>query len=53
MGLCWVFQLDAVARRILYADLVRETESPMEMESAIEKFRMAHPDIRKWQTLPF
>ena len=53
MGLCWVFQLDAVARRILYADLVRETESPLELASAIEKFRMAHPNIRKWQALPF
>jgi hypothetical protein len=53
MGLCWVFQLDAVARRLLYADRVRETESPLELASAIEKFRMEHPDIRKWQTLPF
>jgi hypothetical protein len=53
MGLCWVFQLDAVARRILYADLVRETATPLELESAIEKFRMAHPKIRKWKALPF
>jgi hypothetical protein len=53
MGLCWVFQLDAVARRILYAELVRGTESPLELASAIEKFRMAHPNIREWKTLPF
>jgi hypothetical protein len=53
MGLCWVFQLDAVARRLLYADRVRETESPLELTSAIEKFRMEHPKIRKWKALPF
>jgi hypothetical protein len=53
MGLCWVFRLDAVARRILYADWVRETESPLEMASAIEKFRMEHPHIRQWTALPF
>jgi hypothetical protein len=53
MGLCWVFQLDAVARRLLYADRVRETESPLELTSAIEKFRMEHPNIRQWKALPF
>lgn len=53
MGLCWVFQLDAVARRLLYADRVRETESPLELASAIEKFRMEHPNIRQWKALPF
>ncbi len=53
MGLCWVFQLDAVARRLLYADRVRETESPLELASAIAKFRMEHPNIRKWTALPF
>jgi hypothetical protein len=53
MGLCWVFGLEAVARRILYADQVRETESPLELSSAIEKFRMEHPNLRPWKALPF
>jgi hypothetical protein len=53
MGLCWAFQLEGVARRILYADRVRETESPLELASAIEQFRMAHPNIRPWKALPF
>jgi hypothetical protein len=53
MGLCWVFQLDAVARRLLYADALRETESAFEVASAIEKFRMEHPNLRSWKALPF
>lgn len=53
MALCWTFQVEAVARRLLYADLVRETNSYSELTSAIERFRLTHEPIRPWKTLPF
>jgi hypothetical protein len=52
MGLCWVFRLDAVAQRILYTGLVRDTESFMEMAVAIARFRASQPR-KPWKTLPF
>ncbi len=53
MSLYWAFQLDAVARRNLYLDQVRDTETVEELTAAIRQFRAAHQsEIKLWQSLP-
>lgn len=52
MSLCWAFRLDAVARRNLYLDRIRETETNFQLRLAIEHFRESLPAARPWQPLP-
>jgi len=47
----WWFRLDAVAGRILYADLLRGTEPLWEMNARIEGFRKSI-EPRRWQDIP-
>jgi hypothetical protein len=51
MPLCWCFRLDAVARRILYLDAMKQTEDYGDVCDGIELFRsrIAH---RPWQDIP-
>jgi hypothetical protein len=51
MSLYWSFQVEAVARRNLYLDLVRDTQSFEDLTHAIAAFR-ARSDIKDWQVLP-
>lgn len=51
MSLYWAFDLEAVARRCLYLDLLRDTNTSWEMGSRIEAFRKQHPS-RPWEAIP-
>ena len=56
MSLAWVFRLDAVAQRILYADAVRETATYSQLTSAIHEFRVKRGlegKLGTWKELPF
>ena len=52
MGLFWSFRLENVARRNLYLDQIRDTDTAEEVALAIEKFRDSLPAIRPWTTIP-
>jgi hypothetical protein len=52
MTLFWAFRLDHVARRNLYLDQIRETNSYTELSLAIERFRATLPKIRSWKDIP-
>lgn len=52
MTLYWCFRLDAVARRSLYLDAIRETGTYQQLSLAIERFRATHEPIREWTNLP-
>jgi hypothetical protein len=51
MALCWTFRLEAVARRILYLDAVKQTEDYGDLCAGIELFR-ARITHRPWQDIP-
>lgn len=51
MSLYWAFELDAVARRNLYLDRIRDTQSFADLTQAIAEFR-AQADQRDWRVLP-
>jgi hypothetical protein len=53
MALCWCFRLWAVARRILYLDAVKPTETFIEVDNAIASFRMKCGGERPWLDLPY
>lgn len=52
MSLCWAFRLDGVARRNLYLDRIRNTETHFDLRLAIEQFRMELPRPRERRPLP-
>ncbi len=52
LGLYWGFCLDGVARRSLYLDQIRNTETAEEVALAIERFRDSLPTIRPWTAIP-
>ena len=52
MGFYWSFRLETVARRNLYLDQIRNTNTAEEVALAIEKFRDSLPAIRPWTTIP-
>jgi hypothetical protein len=52
MSLYWSFRLEGVARRNLYLDYLRNTESAEEVALAIEHFRESLPSTRPWTTIP-
>ncbi len=52
MSLYWCFRLDPVARRILYLDEVRETQSYLDVTRAIERYRNRHGIRRPRIDLP-
>ena len=52
MGLYWSFRLQGVARRNLYLDQIRNTETSEEVALAIERFRDSLPRTRPWTTIP-
>ena len=51
MSLYWAFRLDAVAERVLYAHLIRETEHAHETTALIEAYRM-ECRVRKAEDIP-
>ncbi len=52
MGMYWTFLLDGVARRCLYLDELRDTESYYELRGAIRAYRASLPSEREWERIP-
>ncbi len=52
MGQYWGFSLDAVARKNLYLENIRNTNTAEEVAMEIEKFRDTLPAIRPWISIP-
>ena len=52
MSLYWGFQLEAVARRNLYLDRIRETETYQDLQAAILRFRAELAETKPWISLP-
>ena len=52
MTLFWAFELDAVARRCLYIDKVRDTRSYSRLTLAIEEFRAGLDRVKGWEDIP-
>lgn len=52
MGLYWAFRLEPVARRNLYLDRIRETDTYRDLSLAIEEFRAGLPKTRPWREMP-
>jgi hypothetical protein len=53
MGLCWCFRLAAVARRILYLDALKQSETYLDVGDAIENYRLTCRNVRPWVDLPY
>ncbi len=52
MALCWAFKLEAISSRLLYSDLVRETEGYFDLDLAIDRFRSGLEQVRPWTDIP-
>lgn len=52
MALYWAFELEKVARRNLYLDKIRDTETYPQLSMAIESFRALQQKIKLWQEIP-
>jgi hypothetical protein len=52
MSIYWCFRLEAVARRNLYLDAVRNLDGFFETERAIEQFRAALPQTKPYRAIP-
>jgi hypothetical protein len=51
MTFYWAFELDAVARRVLYLDQIRDTSGWFDLQLAVRKFR-AGIEARDWEEIP-
>jgi hypothetical protein len=52
MAIYWGFELEAVARRNLYLDQIRDTVSYQQLSMAIERFRAELPKTKPWTEIP-
>jgi hypothetical protein len=52
MGMYWTFLLENVARRNLYLERLRNTETASDVAIEIENFRELLPTIRPWRAIP-
>jgi hypothetical protein len=52
MGLYWAFRLEGIAKRNLYLEQIRNTQTYWELRSAIEVFRANHTSIKPWKGIP-
>ncbi|MFP2959618.1 DUF1152 domain-containing protein [Myxococcus sp. 1LA] len=52
MSMYWAFDLTAVARRCLYLDALRDTQTAWEVSDRIETFRNQCQSIRPWKDIP-
>lgn len=52
MSLFWAFTLQNVARRNLYLNEIRETDSYQQLSMAIERYRASLPKTRPWVEIP-
>lgn len=51
MSMVWGFDLDAVAKRVLYRTYIEHAATPFEVAAAIEAFRSEVP-LRPWRNIP-
>ncbi|MBZ4374767.1 hypothetical protein [Corallococcus sp. AS-1-6] len=51
MSMYWAFDLDAVARRCLYLEHLRDTTTSWEVSARIETFRARNP-TKPWEDIP-
>jgi hypothetical protein len=52
MTLYWCFRLDPVARRILYLEAMKQTQTYTDVQQVILEFRARCPSVRPWQDMP-
>lgn len=52
MGLYWAFNLEGIAKRNLYLEHIRNTQTAWEVRAAIEVFRSNLATIKTWKGLP-
>jgi hypothetical protein len=52
MPIYWFFNLEQVARRVLYLDSIKGTETFQELGRSIEYFRRQCRPVRPWKTIP-
>ncbi|NMO16367.1 DUF1152 domain-containing protein [Pyxidicoccus fallax] len=52
MSMYWAFDLTALARRCLYLEQLRDTQTSWEVSERIEAFRNTHSPIRPWVDIP-
>lgn len=52
MGLYWTFNLTGIAKRNLYLEQIRNTQTYWELRSSIEVFRANHQGIKSWKGIP-
>jgi hypothetical protein len=52
MALYWCFRLGPVARRVLYLDEIKTTETAWDLIEAIDAFRRRHPATRERTVIP-
>ncbi|QSQ21527.1 DUF1152 domain-containing protein [Pyxidicoccus parkwayensis] len=52
MSLYWAFDLTALARRCLYLDVLKDTQTMLEVSRRIEDFRNRLPTVRPWKDIP-
>jgi len=52
MAFYWAFHLQAVARRNLILDRIRNTQTAADVAREIERFRDELPSLRPWQPIP-
>lgn len=52
MAVYWCFRLTAVADRVMYRDLMKDTSEYLDVVRAIKVFRMSCEQIRPWENIP-
>jgi hypothetical protein len=52
MAVYWCFRLPAVAERVMYRDLMKDTSDYLEVVRVIKGFRMSCEKIRPWEDIP-
>ncbi|MFP2906945.1 DUF1152 domain-containing protein [Pyxidicoccus sp. 3LFB2] len=52
MSMYWAFDLTVLARRCLYLEALRDTQTMVEVSERIESFRNAQRSIRPWKDIP-
>ena len=52
MAFYWCFQLEQVARRVLYLEGVAEIEGYLDFHAHIATFQRGRPQLRAWKDLP-
>jgi len=52
MSVYWCFQVEQVAQRILYLEVMQPTETHQDVIAVVRQFRATCPNIKKWESIP-